>query len=174
MIILLSHVWSLLCNEQIFVPGLWAKAVIHTCCLCWRLSSPMKSPWFFHTFFPSPVVVRSLNSSPLELTSFFTPPNPLAFAQMLTPSTRFCFMTGCVLPGRPFAIELMNPHRVHFTSQEIKELQQVNHFMTWNLSCFCNSVAESELLIVFPFLLLQKINSSSNKIQVRDLQLVTR
>ncbi|XP_049640718.1 tRNA pseudouridine synthase Pus10 [Suncus etruscus] len=45
--------------------------------------------------------------------------------------------------GRPFAIELMNPHRVHFTSQEIKELQQ-------------------------------KINSSSNKIQVRDLQLVTR
>ncbi|XP_023602336.1 putative tRNA pseudouridine synthase Pus10 isoform X2 [Myotis lucifugus] len=45
--------------------------------------------------------------------------------------------------GRPFAIELVNPHRVHFTSQEIKELQQ-------------------------------KINSSSNKIQVRDLQLVTR
>ncbi|XP_029793288.1 putative tRNA pseudouridine synthase Pus10 isoform X2 [Suricata suricatta] len=45
--------------------------------------------------------------------------------------------------GRPFAIELVNPHRVHFTSQEIKELQQ-------------------------------KINNSSNKIQVRDLQLVTR
>ncbi|XP_047378236.1 tRNA pseudouridine synthase Pus10 isoform X2 [Sciurus carolinensis] len=45
--------------------------------------------------------------------------------------------------GRPFAIELVNPHRVHFTSQEIKELQQ-------------------------------KINESSNKIQVRDLQLVTR
>ncbi|XP_036781916.2 tRNA pseudouridine synthase Pus10 isoform X4 [Manis pentadactyla] len=44
---------------------------------------------------------------------------------------------------RPFAIELVNPHRVHFTSQEIKELQQ-------------------------------KINNSSNKIQVRDLQLVTR
>ncbi|XP_039743002.1 tRNA pseudouridine synthase Pus10 isoform X1 [Pteropus medius] len=67
----------------------------------------------------------------------------LGNAQMLTPSTRFCFMTGCVLPGRPFAIELVNPHRVHFTSQEIKELQQ-------------------------------KINNSSNKIQVRDLQLVTR
>ncbi|EPY76104.1 hypothetical protein CB1_001505006 [Camelus ferus] len=62
---------------------------------------------------------------------------------MLTPSTRFCFMTGCVLPGRPFAIELVNPHRAHFTSQEIKELQQ-------------------------------KINNSSNKIQVRDLQIVTR
>ncbi|XP_049726324.1 tRNA pseudouridine synthase Pus10 isoform X1 [Elephas maximus indicus] len=45
--------------------------------------------------------------------------------------------------GRPFAIELVNPHRVHFTSQEIKELQQ-------------------------------KINNSSDKIQVRDLQLVTR
>uniref|UniRef100_A0A8C4KWR9 tRNA pseudouridine synthase Pus10 n=1 Tax=Equus asinus asinus TaxID=83772 RepID=A0A8C4KWR9_EQUAS len=45
--------------------------------------------------------------------------------------------------GRPFALELVNPHRVHFTSQEIKELQQ-------------------------------KINNSSNKIQVRDLQLVTR
>ncbi|KAM5227610.1 LOW QUALITY PROTEIN: tRNA pseudouridine synthase Pus10 [Ctenodactylus gundi] len=45
--------------------------------------------------------------------------------------------------GRPFAVELVNPHRVHFTSQEIKELQQ-------------------------------KINKSSNKIQVRDLQLVTR
>ncbi|XP_036852531.2 tRNA pseudouridine synthase Pus10 isoform X2 [Manis javanica] len=44
---------------------------------------------------------------------------------------------------RPFAIELVNPHRIHFTSQEIKELQQ-------------------------------KINNSSNKIQVRDLQLVTR
>ncbi|XP_058428901.1 tRNA pseudouridine synthase Pus10 isoform X3 [Marmota monax] len=67
----------------------------------------------------------------------------LGNAQMLTPSTRFCFMTGCVLPGRPFAIELVNPHRVHFTSQEIKELQQ-------------------------------KINKSSNKIQVRDLQLVSR
>ncbi|EHB15559.1 Putative tRNA pseudouridine synthase Pus10 [Heterocephalus glaber] len=45
--------------------------------------------------------------------------------------------------GRPFAIELVNPHRVHFTSEEIKELQQ-------------------------------KINKSSDKIQVRDLQLVTR
>nr|XP_045003522.1 tRNA pseudouridine synthase Pus10 isoform X2 [Jaculus jaculus] len=45
--------------------------------------------------------------------------------------------------GRPFAVELVNPHRVHFTSQEIKELQQ-------------------------------KINESSDKIQVRDLQLVTR
>ncbi|XP_076794129.1 tRNA pseudouridine synthase Pus10 isoform X2 [Arvicanthis niloticus] len=45
--------------------------------------------------------------------------------------------------GRPFAVELLNPHRVHFTSQEIKELQQ-------------------------------KINKSSDKIQVRDLQLVTR
>ncbi|XP_069860677.1 tRNA pseudouridine synthase Pus10 isoform X1 [Dipodomys merriami] len=45
--------------------------------------------------------------------------------------------------GRPFAIELVNPHRIHFTSQEIKELQQ-------------------------------KINKSSDKIQVRDLQLVTR
>ncbi|XP_035883910.1 tRNA pseudouridine synthase Pus10 isoform X3 [Phyllostomus discolor] len=67
----------------------------------------------------------------------------LGNARMLTPSTRFCFTAGCVLPGRPFAIELVNPHRVHFTSQEIKELQQ-------------------------------KINKSSNKIQVRDLQLVTR
>lgn len=45
--------------------------------------------------------------------------------------------------GRPFAVELLNPHRVHFTSQEVKELQQ-------------------------------KINKSSDKIQVRDLQLVTR
>uniref|UniRef100_A0A5F8GBQ6 tRNA pseudouridine(55) synthase n=1 Tax=Monodelphis domestica TaxID=13616 RepID=A0A5F8GBQ6_MONDO len=45
--------------------------------------------------------------------------------------------------GRPFAIELVNPHRVQFTSQDIKELQQ-------------------------------KINISSDKIQVRDLQLVTR
>ncbi|XP_062065475.1 tRNA pseudouridine synthase Pus10 isoform X2 [Lepus europaeus] len=45
--------------------------------------------------------------------------------------------------GRPFAVELVNPHRIHFTAQEIKELQQ-------------------------------KINKSSNKIQVRDLQLVTR
>ncbi|XP_063085534.1 tRNA pseudouridine synthase Pus10 isoform X1 [Cavia porcellus] len=45
--------------------------------------------------------------------------------------------------GRPFAVELVNPHRVHFTSQEMKELQQ-------------------------------KINKSSDKIQVRDLQLVTR
>uniref|UniRef100_A0A8C6HBZ7 tRNA pseudouridine synthase Pus10 n=1 Tax=Mus spicilegus TaxID=10103 RepID=A0A8C6HBZ7_MUSSI len=45
--------------------------------------------------------------------------------------------------GRPFAVELLNPHRVHFTSQEMKELQQT-------------------------------INKSSDKIQVRDLQLVTR
>ncbi|KAL6089723.1 hypothetical protein STEG23_015603 [Scotinomys teguina] len=45
--------------------------------------------------------------------------------------------------GRPFAVELLNPHRVHFTPQEVKELQQ-------------------------------KINKSSDKIQVRDLQLVTR
>ncbi|XP_036056424.1 tRNA pseudouridine synthase Pus10 isoform X5 [Onychomys torridus] len=45
--------------------------------------------------------------------------------------------------GRPFAVELLNPRRVHFSSQEVKELQQ-------------------------------KINKSSDKIQVRDLQLVTR
>ncbi|KAJ8781226.1 hypothetical protein J1605_011210 [Eschrichtius robustus] len=31
--------------------------------------------------------------------------------------------------GRPFAIELVNPHRVHFTSQEIKELQQTNFLL---------------------------------------------
>lgn len=29
------------------------------------------------------------------------------------------------LSGRPFAIELVNPHRVQFTEQEIKDLQQV-------------------------------------------------
>ncbi|XP_029449571.1 putative tRNA pseudouridine synthase Pus10 isoform X2 [Rhinatrema bivittatum] len=45
--------------------------------------------------------------------------------------------------GRPFAIELVNPHRTQFSAQEMKELQQ-------------------------------KINSSSDKIEVRDLQLVTR
>ncbi|XP_019372178.1 PREDICTED: putative tRNA pseudouridine synthase Pus10 isoform X2 [Gavialis gangeticus] len=45
--------------------------------------------------------------------------------------------------GRPFTIELVNPHRVQFTAEEMKGLQQ-------------------------------KINSSSDKIQVRDLQLVTR
>ncbi|XP_052054258.1 tRNA pseudouridine synthase Pus10 isoform X2 [Apodemus sylvaticus] len=45
--------------------------------------------------------------------------------------------------GRPFAVELLNPHRVHFTVEEIKALQQ-------------------------------KINKSSDKIKVRDLQLVTR
>ncbi|XP_062465784.1 tRNA pseudouridine synthase Pus10 isoform X2 [Pezoporus occidentalis] len=45
--------------------------------------------------------------------------------------------------GRPFAIELVNPHRIHFTAEEMKRLQQT-------------------------------INTSSDKIQVRDLQLVTR
>ncbi|OXB63055.1 hypothetical protein ASZ78_014822, partial [Callipepla squamata] len=45
--------------------------------------------------------------------------------------------------GRPFAVELVNPHRIHFTAEEIKGLQQT-------------------------------INNSSDKIQVRDLQLVTR
>lgn len=44
--------------------------------------------------------------------------------------------------GRPFAIELVNPHRVQFTEQEIKDLQQ-------------------------------KINKS-DKIKVRDLQIVSR
>ncbi|XP_040467370.1 tRNA pseudouridine synthase Pus10 isoform X1 [Falco naumanni] len=45
--------------------------------------------------------------------------------------------------GRPFAIELVNPRRIHFTAEEMKRLQQT-------------------------------INNSSDKIQVRDLQLVTR
>ncbi|XP_010573142.1 PREDICTED: putative tRNA pseudouridine synthase Pus10 isoform X2 [Haliaeetus leucocephalus] len=45
--------------------------------------------------------------------------------------------------GRPFAIELVNPRRIHFTAEEMKGLQQT-------------------------------INNSSDKIQVRDLQLVTR
>ncbi|NWZ21803.1 PUS10 synthase, partial [Asarcornis scutulata] len=45
--------------------------------------------------------------------------------------------------GRPFAIELVNPRRIHFTAEEMKELQQT-------------------------------INNSSDKIRVRDLQLVTR
>lgn len=48
-----------------------------------------------------------------------------------------------MLPGRPFAIELVNPRRIHFTAEEMKELQQT-------------------------------INNSSDKIRVRDLQLVTR
>ncbi|XP_063247512.1 tRNA pseudouridine synthase Pus10 isoform X2 [Prinia subflava] len=45
--------------------------------------------------------------------------------------------------GRPFAIELVNPRRIHFTAEEMRRLQQA-------------------------------INDSSDKIQVRDLQLVTR
>ncbi|MBN3304819.1 PUS10 synthase, partial [Amia calva] len=45
--------------------------------------------------------------------------------------------------GRPFAIELLNPHRANFTKEEIKQLQQA-------------------------------INKSSEKIKVRDLQIVTR
>uniref|UniRef100_A0A8C9NK18 tRNA pseudouridine synthase Pus10 n=1 Tax=Serinus canaria TaxID=9135 RepID=A0A8C9NK18_SERCA len=45
--------------------------------------------------------------------------------------------------GRPFAMELVNPRRIHFTAEEMKRLQQA-------------------------------INDSSDKIQVRDLQLVTR
>ncbi|NWZ32945.1 PUS10 synthase, partial [Brachypodius atriceps] len=45
--------------------------------------------------------------------------------------------------GRPFAIELVNPRRIHFSAEEMKRLQQA-------------------------------INDSSDKIQVRDLQLVTR
>ncbi|NWH83732.1 PUS10 synthase, partial [Aegithalos caudatus] len=45
--------------------------------------------------------------------------------------------------GRPFAMELVNPRRIHFTAEEMRRLQQA-------------------------------INDSSDKIQVRDLQLVTR
>ncbi|XP_078086042.1 tRNA pseudouridine synthase Pus10 [Mustelus asterias] len=45
--------------------------------------------------------------------------------------------------GRPFAIELLNPHRTSFLQQELKELQE-------------------------------KINGSTDKIRVRDLQMVTR
>ncbi|XP_067900973.1 putative tRNA pseudouridine synthase Pus10 [Heterodontus francisci] len=45
--------------------------------------------------------------------------------------------------GRPFAIELLNPHRTSFLQRDLKELQQ-------------------------------KINNSTDKIQVRDLQIVTR
>ncbi|XP_066468029.1 tRNA pseudouridine synthase Pus10 [Tiliqua scincoides] len=45
--------------------------------------------------------------------------------------------------GRPFAIELINPRRVHVAAAEMKALQQT-------------------------------INNSSDKVQVRDLQLVTR
>ncbi|XP_068178349.1 tRNA pseudouridine synthase Pus10 isoform X2 [Antennarius striatus] len=45
--------------------------------------------------------------------------------------------------GRPFAVELLNPHRSTFSREEMKQLQQT-------------------------------INSSSEKIRVRDLQIVTR
>ncbi|XP_078413028.1 tRNA pseudouridine synthase Pus10 isoform X2 [Cetorhinus maximus] len=45
--------------------------------------------------------------------------------------------------GRPFAIELLNPHRISFLQQELRELQE-------------------------------KINNSTDKIRVRDLQIVTR
>lgn len=45
--------------------------------------------------------------------------------------------------GRPFAVELVNPHKVQLTASEVKEIQQ-------------------------------KINTSSDKIKVRDLQIVTR
>uniref|UniRef100_W5NGV8 tRNA pseudouridine synthase Pus10 n=1 Tax=Lepisosteus oculatus TaxID=7918 RepID=W5NGV8_LEPOC len=46
--------------------------------------------------------------------------------------------------GRPFAVELLNPHRAVFTKDEIKKLQETIN------------------------------NSSSEKIKVRDLQIVTR
>ncbi|XP_015280978.1 PREDICTED: putative tRNA pseudouridine synthase Pus10 [Gekko japonicus] len=45
--------------------------------------------------------------------------------------------------GRPFAIELVNPRRVHLTAEEMRALQQT-------------------------------INNSSDKVQVHDLQIVTR
>uniref|UniRef100_A0A8D2L3T1 tRNA pseudouridine synthase Pus10 n=1 Tax=Varanus komodoensis TaxID=61221 RepID=A0A8D2L3T1_VARKO len=45
--------------------------------------------------------------------------------------------------GRPFAVELLNPRKVHVTAADMKALQQT-------------------------------INNSSDKVQVRDLQLVTR
>ncbi|KAJ8389921.1 hypothetical protein AAFF_G00113900 [Aldrovandia affinis] len=45
--------------------------------------------------------------------------------------------------GRPFAVELLNPHRAQFSKEEVRELQEA-------------------------------INKSSDKIRVRDLQIVTR
>ncbi|XP_036411211.1 putative tRNA pseudouridine synthase Pus10 [Megalops cyprinoides] len=45
--------------------------------------------------------------------------------------------------GRPFAVELLNPHRSQFSKEEVRELQEA-------------------------------INKSSDKIRVRDLQIVTR
>ncbi|KAI1896849.1 hypothetical protein AGOR_G00099090 [Albula goreensis] len=45
--------------------------------------------------------------------------------------------------GRPFAVELLNPHRAQFSKEEIREMQKA-------------------------------INQSSDKIRVRDLQVVTR
>lgn len=101
---------------------------------------------------------------------------PLSHTSCLYPNANaintFLFHDWRVLPGRPFAVELLNPHRVHFTSQEVKELQQVNTCV--GAPCLCSPMTEPEVIIVFPSLLLQKINKASDKIQVRDLQLVTR
>lgn len=77
---------------------------------------------FTHPLLPQTESCRQ-TFSPLELSPYLTPP---AFTQMLTSINTFLFHGGRVLPGRPFAVELLNPHRVHFTSQEVKELQQVN------------------------------------------------
>lgn len=165
---------------------LWEGICFHKL-LCWGLACPPlpKSPWFFSCILPFPRSshVTNFQSSRVQPASHTS--QPVAIAQMWTPPSCCCLgpdvnsphvsvSWGCVLPGRPFAVELVNPHRVHFTSQEIKELQQVSHLMSWNSLCSHHFVFKLELLIVFPFLLPQKINKSSNKIQVRDLQLVTR
>ncbi|NXC17427.1 PUS10 synthase, partial [Corythaeola cristata] len=86
---------------------------------------------------------RKLESSPKEMGNEKVKINNDAFQLLSDLTTCFYVLWLCMLPGRPFAIELVNPRRIHFTAEEMKGLQQT-------------------------------INNSSDKIQVRDLQLVTR
>ena len=72
--------------------------------------------------------------------------------------------------GRPFAMEMLNPHRYRFTKTEMKQIQEVH---THSLSLALALSLSLSLPNVAP-VTLQTINTSSDKIAVRDLQIVTR
>ncbi|KAF4075351.1 hypothetical protein AMELA_G00233730 [Ameiurus melas] len=68
---------------------------------------------------------------------------PVSPSSQCTPLDTTCLHAPVFIAGRPFAIELLNPHRAKFNRAEMRQLQET-------------------------------INTSSDKIRVRDLQIVTR
>lgn len=113
----------------------------------------------FQVLTSPPPAGRMWTSGPLEMVR-------LVSKAWLCLRLKFDFPVLLWSAGRPFAMELLNPHRSRVSKVEMKQLQEVQESTLWT------SLSSTFSYIVY--YCFQTINGSSDKIRVRDLQIVTR